>query len=76
MRTCTRCHTAKPLAAFGLNRYYARFGARDGRAVICKECNRVASAARRVEYRRLMGTSVKVAMSVFGSLRRRGREAA
>jgi hypothetical protein len=67
MRTCTRCLKPKPLDEFGVNRYYLRHGAKDGRAVTCKECNREHSAALREVYRELLShTRAKVRYSVLG----------
>ena len=47
MKTCGgRCGESKPLSEFGRNAYYERFGAKDGRAIYCSDCNRKTTAAR------------------------------
>lgn len=67
MRTCARCLKPKPLSEFGVNRYYLTHGAKDGRAISCKQCNREHAAALREVYRELLSrTRVKIPYSALG----------
>lgn len=62
MRICRRCLEPKPESEFGVNRFF-----KDGKAIYCKQCNKLHTArmrARSVEL--LRTTKVRVSFSALG----------
>lgn len=67
MRTCRRCLKPKPDSEFGVNRYYETRGARDGRSIYCRKCNRKHTVGQRAQSRHLLkNTKVKVSYASLG----------
>ena len=52
-KVCYRCRIAKPTTEYGRNRFFLKYGDRDGLAVYCKACRREDVAQRRAKEKQL-----------------------